>query len=157
VTLTPTTETNQGSINLLDQNNNVVLTRQVRGLWIGRDSSPHGDYGGFIGDNGRADRIGHWITSQNGQMTYLNAVDFNGGRYGSRLAYTNGNYYRDVEGERGPEANDVNIFAYGLAGVVDAQVSYKIRFVDGTGADNLIAKNKDYRLRLGLRMSVTRL
>ncbi|GIW36286.1 MAG: hypothetical protein KatS3mg073_0431 [Meiothermus sp.] len=156
VTLTPTTETAQGSINLLDNSGNVVLTRLVRGLWIGRDSSPHGDYGGFIGDNGRADRIGHWVTSQASNMTYLDTTNFNGGRYGARLAYTNGNYYRDIEGERGPEASNQNIFAYGLAGIVDDQVSYKIRFVDGSGADNPIAKDKDYRLKLALRMNVQR-
>lgn len=156
VTLTPTTQTPQGFIDLLDNSNNVVLTRLVHGLWIGAGSDPWEDYGGFIGDNGRADRIGHWTTSQSGAMTYTNGTAFNGGRYGSRLAYTNGNYYRDVEGERGPEANNTNIFAYGLAGFVDSQVSYKIRFVDGAGADNPIAKDKDYRLRLGLRMSVQR-
>ncbi|GIW25787.1 MAG: hypothetical protein KatS3mg069_2054 [Meiothermus sp.] len=156
VTLTPTVQTDQGSINLLDNNNNVVLTRLVRGLWIGSGSSPYGDYGGFIGDNGRADRIGHWLTSQASNMTYLNGAASDGGRYGGRLAYTNGTYYRDVEGERGPEASNQNIFAYGLAGSTDSQVSYKIRFVDGAGADNPIAKNKDYRLRLGLRMNVQR-
>ncbi len=156
VTLTPTTQTDQGSINLVDGNNNVVLTRQVRGLWNGRDASIAHDYLGFIGDNGRADRIGHWVTSQSAEMTYLSTANFNGGRYGARLAYTNGNYYRDVEGERGPESNNVNIFAYGLAGFVDDQTSYKIRFVDGSGSDNPIAKDKDYRLKLALRMSVTR-
>lgn len=89
-------------------------------------------------------------------MTYTDATAFNGGRYGARLAYTNGNYYRDVEGERGPEASNVDIFAYGLAGATDTDVSYKIRFVDGSGADNPIAKDKDYRLRLALRMNVQR-
>ena len=153
VTLTPTTQTPQGSIDLLDNNNNVVLTRQVRGLWNGRNQ---GDYGGFIGDNGQGQNIGHWVTSQSAHMTYLSSVDFNGGQYGGRLAYTNGNYYRDVEGERGPEANNVNIFAYGLGGFVESQTSYKIRFVDGSGADNPIAKDKDYRLRLALRMNVQR-
>lgn len=157
VTLTPTVQTDQGSINLLDQNNNVVLTRQVRGLWNGRDPSPHGDYGGFIGDNGQGESIGHWVTSQSANMTYLNTADFNGGRYGGRLAYTNGNYYRDVEGERGPEGSNVSIFAYGLGGFVNSQTSYKIRFVDGGGSDNPIAKDKDFRLKLALRMSVSRL
>lgn len=157
VTLTPTVETDQGSIDLLDQNNNVVMTRLVRGLWIGRDTSNMDDYLGFIGDNGRAQSIGNWVTSQQSNMNYLDTTDVNGGRYGSRLTYTNGNYYRDVEGERGPEENNVNIFAYGLAGFVNWRVSYKIRFVDGTGADNPIAKNKDYRLKLALRMSVSRL
>ncbi|GIW33785.1 hypothetical protein [Meiothermus sp.] len=156
VTLTPTTETAQGSINLLDNSGNVVLTRLVKGLWIGTEDSPHNDYGGFIGDNNKADRIGHWVTSQASNMTYLDTTSFNGGRYGERLAYTNGNYYRDVEGERGPEANNQNIFAYGLAGFVDWFVSYKIRFVDGSGADNPIAKDKDYRLKLALRMNVQR-
>lgn len=156
VTLTPTVQTDQGSINLLDNNNNVVLTRQVRGLWIGSGSSPHGDYGGFIGGNGRAQHIGHWITSQSSNMTYLNSASFDGGRYGGRLAYTNGNYYRDVEGERGAEVSNQNIFAYGLAGTSDSQIAYKIRFVDGTGADNPITKDKNYRLRLALRMNVQR-
>ena len=157
VTLTPTVQTEQGSIDLLDQSNNVVLTRLVRGLWIGRDSSPHGDYGGFIGDNGQGQMIGHWTTSQAANMTYLDTADFNGGRYGARLAYTNGNYYRDVEGERGPEASNVSIFAYGLAGWVNFHVSYKLRFVNSAGSDNPIQKNKDYRLRLALRLSVSRL
>lgn len=158
VTLTPTVQTDQGSINLLDQSNNVVLTRLVRGLWNGReDLDPYGDYGGVIGDNDQGGSIGHWVTSQSANMTYLNATDFNGGRYGGRLAYTNGNYYRDVEGERGPEGNNVNIFAYGLGGFVNWQTSYKIRFVDGSGSDNPIAKDKDFRLKLGLRMSVNRI
>ena len=158
VTLTPTVQTDQGSINLVDQNNNVVLTRLVRGLWIGRGSDgDYNDYGGFIGDNGRGEMIGHWKTSQAANMTYLDTTDFDGGRYGARLAYTNGTYYRDVEGERGPEASNVSIFAYGLAGFVNYQVSYKLRFVDAAGADNPILKDKDYRLRLALRLSVSRL
>jgi hypothetical protein len=156
VTLTPTTQTDQGSIDLLDQSNNVVLTRLVRGLWIANPYYDFPDYLGFLGDNGNGDRIGHWTTSQAANMTYLDTADFNGG-YGARLAYTNGNYYRDVEGERGPEASDVSIFAYGLAGFVNFQVSYKLRFVDGAGADNPILKNKDYRLKLALRLSVSRM
>jgi hypothetical protein len=158
VTLTPTVQTDQGSINLVDQSNNVVLTRLMRGLWISREFSGNfSDYLGFIGDDGLGDRIGHWTTSQAANMTYSSGNDFNGGRYGARLAYTNGNYYRDVEGERGPEASNVNVFAYGLAGFADFYMSYKLRFVDGSGADNPIVKDKDYRLRLALRMSVSRL
>ena len=160
VTLTPTVQTDQGSINLVNQNNNVVLTRLVRGLWIGRGSNSndtYNDYGGFIGDNGRGEMIGHWTTSQAANMTYLDTTDFNGGLYGGRLAYTNGTYYRDVEGERGPEASNVSIFAYGLAGWVNFHVSYKLRFVNSAGSDNPIQKNKDYRLRLALRLSVSRL
>lgn len=157
VTLTPTTETAQGSINLLDNSGNVVLTRLVRGLWIGRYINPlECDYSGFIGSGNSGSYIGHWVTSQASNMTYLDTTNFNGGQYGGRLAYTNGNYYRDVEGERGPEASNQNIFAYGLAGGIDSAVSYKIRFVDGSGADNPIAKDKDYRLKLALRMNVQR-
>ena len=161
VTLTPTVQTDQGSINLVDQNNNVVITRLVRGLWIANPYYDFPDYLGFLGEkfNGdpTGDRIGHWTTSQAANMTYLDTSDVNGGLYGARLAYTNGTYYRDVEGERGPEASNVSIFAYGLAGVVDWQVSYKLRFVNSAGSDNPIQKNKDYRLRLALRLSVSRL
>jgi hypothetical protein len=157
ITLTPTAQTNQGSIDLVDQSSNVVLTRLVRGLWIGRNSSANSDYNGFIGGSSAGSKIGHWTTSQAANMTYLDTNDFNGGRYGDRLAYTNGNYYRDVEGERGPETSDVSIFAYGLAGIADFQVSYKLRFVDSAGTDNPILKNKDYRLKLALRLSVSRL
>ena len=156
VTLTPTVQTDQGSIDLLDQSNNVVLTRLVRGLWTGAGTDPFHDYGGLIGDNGRANAIGHWTTSQASSMTYSSGNSANNA-YGARLAYTNGNYYRDVEGERGPEASNVNIFAYGLTDSAGGQPTYKLRFVDGSGADNPIVKDKDYRLRLALRLSVSRL
>lgn len=185
ITLSPTVQAAAANVLLKDSGGATVATLLTKHVFTTPDGSTNnrasGDitlysqllysFGSWGTNAGAYGGVGpRWLsrytTTMN--MTYLGgAHDLGsalntGGGYGGFLAYTNGNFYRNIEGEQAAEASDQSVYGYGIfttgydGNYYYNGTGYKIRFVDAGGADAPYLKNKDYRLKLAAKLSLSR-
>lgn len=163
IQLSPVVDTQAADINIVG-----LGTKQVSHLWVDNgDSVPDDIYAWVSTANGSpCVAMGMYTSSLTGAMVYSNSGAPNGNlnftHYGAWLSYANGTYYRNYEGERGPEASDVSIYGYGYgygnagSSNINNRMGWKARFGVAGGAEAPILKNKDYRLKLAFRFSIAR-
>lgn len=181
VQFNPAVATDYGTVNILDGSGNIVGSRLVRHLFTRPSSSSahrtidltiiaarlYRSYttGGIL-DFGSSGSV-YWktdllTTTVNLSYTADQALWLSSPN-ASWSTYTAGTFYRELSYERGPEAGDITVYGY-VKGVVLSYSpntyggrSYAAAFVNPDGTPNPFVKNKDYRLRVATRFSISRL
>ena len=171
-TLTPTTPT-QTQINYYDSDGTTVTLTRYVSVCLNNNTTQY--IAGSLADAGADMAIAHGAANLINQGRYaLNyfrfmTSDFSQGYgitavygdedYGVTVAsYTDGDYYIDLSCEIGPESADKTIYGYQpiirrSGSVVYGGLTFK--FVDSSGNADPVTKDKDYRFKVGYRMSIS--
>lgn len=170
----PVVATDYGTVNILDNNGNIVGSRLVRHLFT-RPSYPTIDLtlltsqviqrgGSFVKSRGSTYWRTDLLTTQvNLNYTGDQVLSGTGDNNSSWSTYTAGTFYRELSHELGPEVSDRTIYGY-IKGCVIYDLgsfytgrSYAAGFVNADGTPNPFVKNKDYRFRVATRFTISRL
>ncbi|WP_146882768.1 hypothetical protein [Deinococcus cellulosilyticus] len=146
--LSPVVETAANTFNIAGMGNidsSIVFTGAQDNFGWG-----DADLFGCTADKGKAFNL--YTSAPN--MSYANSTP-GSGNYGGPITYTAGTFYRDWSCEIPPTGADMTIYGYSIGEDAGANANskscFKVKFTSGS-----IVKNKDYRLTLNCRVSLTR-
>ena len=174
IIITPVTLTDYGTLEFKDNNNNVVATRLVKHTFTRHTITTRGidlsifaknaytDSGGSVVLGGSYDVVLAYLssypnTSYLGSSPEVGSSNANAMTF-SYVGFSSGQGTFGLSNELGPEASDRTIYGVvlGTMPTYNPGRSYIAVFTNPDGTANPFIKNKDYRLRMIFRFSISR-